>query len=448
MTVCAVRPGTVQSERPGEGTDATADGRTAAPCPDGPAPAPAEAPADESPADRPSPVLPPPPYRPLACVLSADGGYAARLASPGGTDRWCPERWTLDGPEPYAVPLPGSQPEDPHSQVLPLADGRVLILRRVDGRYRPSLLYPSGAGTGEVPLGTVDAAQLALLPPAPDGRGGFALAAGAGTTVLWRLVGGDGPERVAVVPGLCTDGVWLDRDGRMLALNRRGDDGVVKAVVVDLGRGGAVSPLLEIAEGSNDRVLLADPDSGLLLVRSDAPGADRVGWGVLGSHRPVRFPEALHPPGATVTPFAAQPGQALLPERCAVALRVDGVPRADRPCDPALPWLALWRPGWRAVSYVPAPHGWLRAGRFTAEGALLLPYATPEVRCAVARLRPSGPPAAPRRAAHAAPRAAGPGDGGAAPSGRRAPGADTTPGPGPARRPVPLAQAPLAAAGR
>ncbi|KOG30985.1 hypothetical protein ADK38_48090, partial [Streptomyces varsoviensis] len=68
----------------------------------------------------------------------------------------------------------------------------------------------------------------------------------------------------------------------------------------------------------------ADPDSGLLLVRSDAPGEPRLGWGVLGSALPVRFPECLRLPGASAAPFAVQPGQSLMPETCAVAFRIDG----------------------------------------------------------------------------------------------------------------------------
>ncbi|MDV9177608.1 hypothetical protein R6V09_46735, partial [Streptomyces sp. W16] len=86
-----------------------------------------------------------------ACAISADGAYAARLAPAG--DCLFPERWTLDGPEPYAVPLPGNQPEEPGSEVQPMGDGRVLIRRLVDGRHTFSLLYPTGPGTGELPLG-------------------------------------------------------------------------------------------------------------------------------------------------------------------------------------------------------------------------------------------------------------------------------------------------------
>ncbi|UGY91108.1 hypothetical protein [Streptomyces gobiensis] len=323
------------------------------------------------------------------CVIAADGSYAARLVAPDGGDAWYPERWTLDGPEPYAVPLPGNQPEEPDSQLLPLTDGRVLIVRRVDGRHRLVLLYPTGPATGELSLGALECDRLTLLPPAPDGRSAYALAPGAQSTTVWQVAGGSsGPERVAEVPGHCWDGGWLDRDGRLLALNRKGPAagaaGRTKAVAVDLGRGGETSPLLQIAEDSDDLLLLADPDSGLLLVRSNAPGDDRIGWGVLGSHRPVRFPEALHPHGVSVLPFAIQPGQMLMPESCAVALRVDG---------PNGTGVAVWRPAERELRQLTAPEGWLRGtGLFTRNGELRLPYAP----CGLARIQPPTEPVTPQ----------------------------------------------------
>lgn len=220
---------------------------------------------------------------PPGCVLSADGSYGARLAREG--DSLFPERWTLDGPEPYAVPLRTGRPEEPGTEVQPMSDGRVLIRRPVDGRHAFSLLYPTGPGTGEVPLGAVacpdGVTRLRLLPPAPCGRRAYAVAVGPRSTALWLVAGGAfGPEHVAEIPGRCSGGAWLDRTGRMLSLDREAG-GRTKAVVVDLERGGEVSPLLQIAEESDDRVLLADPDSGLLLIRSDAPspGQGRLGWG-------------------------------------------------------------------------------------------------------------------------------------------------------------------------
>ncbi|MFE4366813.1 hypothetical protein ACFRMN_00905 [Streptomyces sp. NPDC056835] len=328
--------------------------------------------------------------RPPEFAITADGAYAARLtlgaprqgdpAAHG--DAWFPERWTLDGPEPYAVALPLDQPEEPDTEVLPLADGRVLIRRLVADRHDFSLLYPTGPGTGQLPVGAVgrtdEHAEVTLLPPSPDGRRAYALSAGPRTTTVWLVTGGAfGPEPVAEVPGRCSGGVWLDRTGRILALDRE-TDGVVKAVTVDLGRGGEVTPLLQITEESNDRLLLADADSGLLLIRSDAPGHDRLGWGVLGSLRPVRFPECLRLPDCAVTPFAVQPGQVLMPESCAVALRIDGAAGSR---------LGVWRPAGRRLHQRRAPEGWLDgSGVWTRDAVLRLPYATRAVPCGVARI--------------------------------------------------------------
>ncbi|MEU5197026.1 hypothetical protein AB0G86_23710 [Streptomyces scabiei] len=392
------------------------------------------------------------------CVITADGSYAARLALDG--ESWFPERWTLDGPEPYAVPLPGNQPEEPGTEVLPLADGRVLIHRLAADRHLFSLLYPTGPGTGELPLGAVECAdpatELRLLPPAPCGQRAYALALGRSATTVWLVAGGAfGPEVVAQVPGRCSGGVWLDGTGRLLALDQE-RDGRTKSVAVDLEQGGAVSPLLQIADGSDDRVLLADPDSGLLLIRSDAPspGHDRLGWGVLGSTLPVRFPECLRvPDGHSVTPFAIQPGQILTPESCAVALRLDG-PRGS--------WVGVWRPAARRILHLPAPEGWLTgAGLWSREGVLQLPYATGLVRCGVARTgvawdpdEPEGPEPSPEgspdvsRERDGEPgRAENPGPGGADASPRSGTSGAGASGAEPAvpvvARPVPLQQAPL-----
>ncbi|MFE0404010.1 hypothetical protein ACFW19_19225 [Streptomyces nigra] len=356
------------------------------------------------------------------CIITADGSYAARLALNG--DCWFPERWTLDGPEPYAVPLPSHQPEEPGTEVQPMGDGRVLVRRPTDGRHVFSLLYPTGPGTGELLLGAVecpdDGTRLRMLPPAPGGERAYALAVGRDSSAVWLVAGGGfGPVRLAEIPGRCSGGVWLDREGRMLALDRE-SGGRTKAVVVDLERDGEVSPLLQITADSDDRVLLADPDSGLLLIRSDAPapGRPRLGWGVLGSTLPVRFPESLRMPDCEATPFAIQPGQVLTPESCGVALRVDG---------PVGSWVGVWRPAERAVRHLAAPVGWLTgAGVWSREGELRLPYATADVPCGVVRMEAPAAPATEDRGVQPMP-----------------PPAETDP-PGPvAARPVPLQQAPL-----
>ncbi len=276
--------------------------------------------------------------------------------------------------------LPLDQPEEPDAQVAPLADGRVLIRRRVADRQMFSLLYPTGPGTGELPLGAVACAEMTLLPPSPDGRCVYALSAGEHQSSLWLVAGGVfGPEEVARIPGRCSGGVWLDRAGRLLALDRQAPGGgPVKAVAVDLGRGAEVTPLLQIAPDSDDRLLLADADSGLLLLRSDAPGRDRLGWGVLGSCLPVRFPECLRPADVAVTPFAVQPGQMLMPESCAVALRIDGA---------AGSWVGVWRPAGRRLHQFAAPLGWAPgAGYWSRDGVLRLPYTNGATSCGVAML--------------------------------------------------------------
>lgn len=433
MTACAIEDETAEAAGTGETVEPESDepdGAEQAPDPAGGAAEPPE-PLGPTPGETvlpmPAPLLAPAPVP--ALTLTADGAYAARLtavrdAATGAETAWYAERWTLDGPEPYAVPLPLDQPEEACSQVLPLADGRVLIRRRVADRHTFSLLYPTGPGTGELPLGAVECAELTLLPPSPDGVSAYALSTGASSTGLWRVAGGAfGPEHLADLPGRCSGGVWLDRAGRLLALDREpAGGGPVKAVAVDLGRGAEMTPLLQIAPDSNDRLLLADPDSGLLLIRSDAPGHDRLGWGVLGSCLPVRFPECLRLPDVAVTPFAVQPGQMLMPESCAVALRIDGA---------AGSWAGIWRPSGRRLHQLAAPEGWLAgSGSWSRDGVLGLPYANGDTACAVALLTA---PSDLEPSAEAAPA-------GCAKSGRQPSAAVTPP---PVCRPVPLGQAPL-----
>lgn len=356
------------------------------------------------------------PVRRTGFSVSSDGSYAACLAD-AGADTWYPERWTLSGPEPYVVPLPGNQPEEADSQLLPLPDGRVLIHRASGDRHGLALLYPAGRGTAELPVGFLRDAEVRLLPPPANGLA-YALGHTDGVSTVWLAHGGPGLRPCARLDGRCTGGVWLDREGRLLALDQeRG--GRTKTVAVDLTTG-EVSPLLQIAEGSDDRLLLADPDSGLLLVRSDAPGVPRLGWGVLGSRRPVRFPDCLRGPagpgaGAVVEPLAVEPGHLLMPERCAVVLRVGGS-------------AALWRPTARRLDPLPAPPGWLPgSGWWPAPGTLRLPFEQPERTCGVCDITTDGYATDDHRSA--------------APPDRAAPGASAT---GPVSRVLPLQQAPLA----
>lgn len=140
----------------------------------------------------------------------------------------------------------------------------------------------------------------------------------------------------------------------------------------------------------------------------------------------MRFPECLRPADVAVTPFAVQPGQMLMPESCAVALRIDG---------PAGSWVGVWRPAGRRLHQRAAPAGW-QAGRgvWTRDGVLRLPYADGNVACGVALLE------APADEEPGAWPSSGYGAGSGAESGMQPSGGAV---PLPVCKPVPLGQAPL-----
>ncbi|TQF05677.1 alpha/beta fold hydrolase [Kitasatospora acidiphila] len=329
-----------------------------------------------------------PALRRLSFAFAADGSHAACLAA-GPDGGWYAESWRLAPDalaEPVALPLPGDRFESLRTQLVPLPDGRLLACRHDGERHDLVLLAPSpaGAAAAEQPVATLRMPGLRLLalPAASDpavSDAPVAVALGTDTTPTTHawLVFADGrpPRQVAEFAGLHGGGVWLDRTGRLLALDRV-RAGVVKSVVLDL-RLGTVTPLLEISERSNDRLVLFDPDTSFLLLRSDAPGADRLGWGVLGSSAPVRFPECLHVPGLFLRPVVLEPG-ARAPEQTRVAIQVDhGVSSA----------LALWRPSGGRLEPLAVPPGRLGAvGHWSAAG-LRMPYSAPDHPAALATLR-------------------------------------------------------------
>lgn len=367
-----------------------------------------------------------PALRRVGFTFSADGSHAACLAAADG-GRWYAESWRLDpagGPAlPTGLPLLGGRSESLRAQLVSLPDGRVLLCRQDGEVHRLVVLAPDGDpaqphAEERVP-GTLRAPVVRLLPlPAPAGSrpGGpvaVALAADARpVTTVWLLDAGDGPgpQRAAELPGLFGGGIWLDHDGRLLALDRIAG-GVVRSVVLDLTTG-AVTPLLELsARPSNDRLVLFDPDTRLALVRSDAPGEDRLGWGFLGGPDPLRFPEALHRPGALLRPLAAEPSTRPEP-RVAVQL--------DRGAGSTL---AVWWPSGGQLVPLPLPPGRLGAVAHWSAAGLRVPYSAPDHPAALATVDVDAllRPPAPRRPVEA-PLPARPGwrlDGSAAPPGGR-----------------------------
>ncbi|MEV7935799.1 alpha/beta fold hydrolase [Kitasatospora sp. NPDC088264] len=320
--------------------------------------------------------------RRLSFTFSADGGHAACLAS-AADGGWYVESWRLPsdgGPAtPLALPLSGNRSESLRSQLVALPDGSVLVCRHDGERHDLVRLSYGENGAVEQQMATIRMPGLRLLPvPTPHGAGPrtpVALALGTDTrpaTTVW-LVRTDGsePERVAEIPGLHGGGAWLDSAGALLALDRV-NAGLVRTVVLDL-RSGTTTPLLEIGERSNDRLVLFDPDSRFAMVRSDAPGTDRLGWGVLGGGEPLRFPECLHVAGMFLRPVALR----RTADGPQVAVQVDhGAGSA----------LALWRAAAGRLDQLPVPPGRLGAVGHWGGAALRLPYSSPDHPAALAAL--------------------------------------------------------------
>ncbi|WP_441246348.1 alpha/beta hydrolase family protein [Kitasatospora sp. McL0602] len=317
--------------------------------------------------------------RRLSFTFSPDGSHAACLAA-GADGGWYAESWRLTadgGAVPSALAPAGNRSESLRSQLVSLPDGRVLVCRHDGERHDLVLLSGTPGAVTERVLATLKLPGLRLL-PAPGGTPAAPIAVALGTdtrpvTTAW-LVYADGsePRQIAELPGLHGGGVWLDRAGRLLALDRVAD-GVVKSVALDLDLG-QVTPLLEIAERSNDRLVLFDPDTRFAMVRSDAPGADRLGWGVLGGSTPLRFPECLHVPGMFLRPIAVTPGRT---GTSRVALQIDrGAASA----------LALWEPEGGRLDPLPVPAGRLGAVGHWADGRLRMPYSAPDHPAALATL--------------------------------------------------------------
>ncbi|AUG76959.1 hypothetical protein CFP65_2102 [Kitasatospora sp. MMS16-BH015] len=365
-----------------------------------------------------------PALRRLSFTFALDGSHAACLAA-GADGGWYVESWrlTVDGSAvPTPVELPGQRSESLRSQLVALPDGRVLVCRHDGDRH--DLVLLSTAGTERV-LATLRMPGLRLLPvPAVDngtsgtgtsfgtGLGGpVAVALGTDTrpmTTVWLVYAdGSAPRQVAEIPGLHGGGVWLDRSGRLLALDRVAD-GVVKSVVLDLDLGQA-TPLLEIAERSNDRLVLFDPDTRFAMVRSDAPGEDRLGWGVLGGSAPLRFPEVLHVPGVFLRPIALAPGttsggdswgtaetsgtgssataDASGTGSWATADSAAELPRVVAQIDRgAASALALWTPSGGRLDPLPVPPGRLGAVGHWSTAGLRMPYSAPDHPAALATL--------------------------------------------------------------
>jgi alpha-beta hydrolase superfamily lysophospholipase len=188
-------------------------------------------------------------------------------------------------------------------QILPLRDGRILV-RAGSGRGHVLVLVgPPSANAGshkwsiraltELPFSGVR-----LISAAPSDRNALAVVVthDDGTTRLWRLLlSGELVSFPLEVAGLCKGGVWLDRCGRRLAINRSVEGRPSTAIIIDLSNQ-SVETLFDIGPHTADRVDLYSLHSSLVVVSTDAGGAERIGFAHLREGESLWFPEETSAP--------------------------------------------------------------------------------------------------------------------------------------------------------
>ncbi|WP_043635512.1 S9 family peptidase [Nonomuraea candida] len=241
--------------------------------------------------------------------FSATGEHAACLAAHGRA-RLMPELWDLTGPAPRPRLVPTGDGEDswtfPLPVPLPVGDGGVLLCRHGRGSARLLLAVPGtdGAAAGEHVLLTSRGRGFGLVGGVTPGTAALLFESGERTKV-WRVSGqAEPPEPVTELPGAAGGGVWLDADGRRLALARP-EPGAGGTIVLDLATGLA-APLEGLPDG--EHLLMAAPRTGVLLTATRRDGTFQLGVRHRDDPAPTLFPERLNRVEGTVTPLALDPG--------------------------------------------------------------------------------------------------------------------------------------------
>lgn len=304
--------------------------------------------------------------QPTAAVTASDRDHVA--FSPDGRRGVCLRRTDEDRALEYwefarGRPAHRTIPQvrvDRDTRALPLHDGRILLAQR-DGRgYEIGLLRP-GADDAVEWLGAVPAqlgAQLVARPGSAEL--GFVVAVDDPEhSTIWR-VAPTAPRltTAARVPGALTGVMWLD--DRVLVANQASATHRCSVVVVDPADG-AWRRIWSMSDTSIDRVVLAGPRSGLLVVTTTAAGGERLGWGVLGEPT-LRFPESVHRPGYLREAVAVDDrgGRVLLHE-------VDG----------AVSRLLIYTPAEDRLEPVPGPPGTVSGPASWTEDLIRLRFSAP-----------------------------------------------------------------------
>jgi|GEM_PF-4387104 len=173
------------------------------------------------------------------------------------------------------------------------------------------------AGTG-TPRRIADLAtpQTCLLPRLPgDETQLLAVVGFDDVTTLWRIGWRDGTMTEAgQLPAPINGGAWVDQAGERLAVNLEGDSGRSSVYVVDFAAK-SFARLFEASPDSEDRIVLADPADGRVVVTTDAFGYPAVGMARPSQGTDIRFVPALEDGDEAGEPCA------LLPDGRTVVLR-------------------------------------------------------------------------------------------------------------------------------
>ncbi|SEU43130.1 alpha/beta hydrolase family protein [Nonomuraea wenchangensis] len=243
--------------------------------------------------------------------FSATGDHAACLTAHGRA-RLMPELWDLTGPAPRPRLVPTKDGEDswtfPLPFPLPADDVGVLLCRHGKQSARLLLAVPGteGAPAEEHELFASRRPGLGLIGGIAPGTAALLFENGEGRrTKVWRVSGHAEPlEPVAELTGAAGGGVWLDADGRRLALARP-EPGAGGTFVLDLVTG-LSAPLEGLADG--EHLLMAAPRTGVLLTAARRDGAFRLGVRHRDDPAPTAFPERLNRIEGSVTPLTLDPG--------------------------------------------------------------------------------------------------------------------------------------------
>jgi len=173
------------------------------------------------------------------------------------------------------------------------------------------------AGTG-TPRRIADLAtpQTCLLPRLPgDETQLLAVVGFDDITTLWRIGWRDGTMTEAgQLPAPINGGAWVDQAGERLAVNLEGESGRSSVYVVDFAEK-TLARLFEASPDSEDRIVLADPADGRVVVTTDAFGYPAVGMARPSQAAGIRFVPALDDGDEAGEPCA------LLPDGRTVVLR-------------------------------------------------------------------------------------------------------------------------------